>query len=503
VEPLLSQLEGIHSAGHVLVRSETEALTLSCLAERSAALSALIERLGVRVVALHMDNRPDWLVIDLACQLASVCLVPLPTFFSEEQLRHVLDSIPVDGIFTDHPGLLAPVCAGRTRPAPDLALGACEFLHLDPPPDALPLPEGSGKVTFTSGSTGRPKGVCLGNAQLLAQAATLAAAADLERPRHLCLLPLSTLLENIAGLYAPLLAGGEVMIPTLAEVGFEGSSTLNPQVLLNLLSRHRPNSLILTPQLLQILVAAAGNGWMPPSELQFVAVGGAKVPGGLLEAAHALGIPAFEGYGLSECASVVSLNLPGSNHPGSCGKPLPHLRVEIVDGEICVSGNAMLGYAGEPQSWHQGRIATGDLGYLDDDGFLFINGRLKNLLISSFGRNISPEWVESEALASGALAECVVFGDARPFCVALLSPRDPQACDETIQQLLDRCNMRLPDYARIRRWFRLPSPLADCEQLLTQNGRPRRQAIAARFDKTIDGLYSGHSLTDGDFVRTA
>jgi long-chain acyl-CoA synthetase len=467
VEPLLSQLEGIHSAGHALVRSEAEALTLSCLAERSRALSALIERLGLRVVALHMDNRPDWLVIDLACQLASVCLVPLPTFFSEEQLRHVLDSIPVDGIFTDRSDLVAPWCAGRIRPTPELAVGAFELLRLDPPPDAGALPDGTGKVTFTSGSTGRPKGVCLGDAQLLAQ------------------------------------AGGEVMIPTLAEVGFEGSSTLNPQVLLNLLTRHRPNSLILTPQLLQILVAAARNGWMPPSELRFVAVGGAKVPGGLLEAAHVLGIPAFEGYGLSECASVVSLNLPGSNRPGSCGKPLPQLQVEIVDGEICVSGNAMLGYAGEPHSWGQGRIASGDLGYLDDDGFLVINGRRKNLLISSFGRNISPEWVESEALASGTLAECVVFGDARPFCVALISPRDPQACDETIQQSLDRSNAHLPDYARIRRWFRLPSRLADCAQMLTQNGRPRRQAIATRFDETIDGLYSGHSLTDGPFARTA
>jgi long-chain acyl-CoA synthetase len=503
VEPLLSQLEGIHSAGHALVRSEAEALTLSCLAERSRALSALIERLGLRVVALHMDNRPDWLVIDLACQLASVCLVPLPTFFSEEQLRHVLDSIPVDGIFTDRSDLVAPWCAGRIRPTPELAVGAFELLRLDPPPDAGALPDGTGKVTFTSGSTGRPKGVCLGDAQLLAQAAALATAVDLDRPRHLCLLPLSTLLENIAGLYAPLLAGGEVMIPTLAEVGFEGSSTLNPQVLLNLLTRHRPNSLILTPQLLQILVAAARNGWMPPSELRFVAVGGAKVPGGLLEAAHVLGIPAFEGYGLSECASVVSLNLPGSNRPGSCGKPLPQLQVEIVDGEICVSGNAMLGYAGEPHSWGQGRIASGDLGYLDDDGFLVINGRRKNLLISSFGRNISPEWVESEALASGTLAECVVFGDARPFCVALISPRDPQACDETIQQSLDRSNAHLPDYARIRRWFRLPSRLADCAQMLTQNGRPRRQAIATRFDETIDGLYSGHSLTDGPFARTA
>lgn len=503
MEPILSQLEGLHSGSRVLVRSEWDALTLSALAKRCTALAALVQRLDLRVVALHMDNRPDWIVIDLACQLASTCLVPLPTFFSDEQLRHVLESMPLDAVFTDFPDRIAPLCAGRVRPGPDLAIGACELLRLESPAPARVLPEGTGKVTFTSGSTGQPKGVCLGNRQLVAQAAALATAAGLDRPRHLCLLPLSTLLENIAGVYAPLLAGGEVIVPTLAEVGFEGSSSLDPRILLDLLSRQQPNSIILTPQILQALVAAARQGWQPPSSLRFVAVGGARVPATLLESARALGIPAFEGYGLSECASVVSLNIPGSDRPGSCGRPLPHLQVEIVDGEICVSGNAMLGYAGEPGSWGQDRIATGDLGSRDDDGYLFISGRRKNLLISSYGRNISPEWVESEALIGDTLGECVVFGDAQPFCVALLSPREPETGDEAIQLAVDRCNARLPDYARIRRWSRLPVPLADSDGLLTANGRPRRNAIAARHRALIDGLFNKATPSDLTYARTA
>lgn len=501
--PVLSQLEGLHGRDDVLVRSETEALTLSALVERCSALAALIRSLEVRVVALHMDNRADWLVVDLACQLAGVCLIPLPGFFSSEQLRHVLESMPVGAVFTDFPDQIAPLCAGRVRPGPDLAIGACRLLRLDLPAEPGPLPDHTGKVTFTSGSTGRPKGVCLSNLQLLAQAEALAAAAGLDRPRHLCLLPLSTLLENVAGVYAPLLAGGEVIVPSLAEVGFSGSSELDPRILVSLLSRHEPNTIILTPQILQALVGAARQGWKPPSSLRFVAVGGARVPVTLLESARALGIPAFEGYGLSECASVVSLNVPRSDRPGSCGRPLPHLQVEIVDGEICVSGNAMLGYAGEPDSWGRGRIATGDLGSMDDAGFLFVSGRRKNLLISSYGRNISPEWVESEALGGGALAECVVFGDAQPYCVALLSPRDPGAGDEAIQRVLDRCNARLPDYARIRHWRRLPRPLAESGALLTANGRPRRDAIAARYGRLIDGLYADTRLTEIPYVRTA
>jgi long-chain acyl-CoA synthetase len=495
VGPVLSLLEGVHGREHVLVRGETESLSLDVLVERCSALAALIRRLDVRVAALHMDNRPDWIVIDLACQLASVCLIPLPGFFSSDQLRHVLESMPVDAVFTDFPERIAPLCAGRVRPGPGLAIGGCELLRLDAVADAQVLPEDTSKVTFTSGSTGRPKGVCLSN--------RLAAAAGLECPRHLCLLPLSTLLENIAGVYAPLLAGGEVIVPTLAEIGFEGSSSLDSRILLELLARQRPSSIILTPQILQALVAAARQGWRPPATLRLVAVGGARVPVTLLESARALGIPAYEGYGLSECASVVSLNVPGSDRPGSCGKPLPHLQVEIVDGEICVAGNAMLGYAGEPGSWGQGRIATGDLGSLDDDGFLVISGRRKNLLISSYGRNISPEWVESEALLGGTLGECVVYGDGQPWCAALLSPRDPEAGDEAIQQAVDRCNARLPDYARIRRWIRLPVPLADSEGLLTPNARPRRKAIAAKYRALIDNLFNETTQSDLTYARTA
>lgn len=482
-------------------------LTVDGLAGRASALAASIGRLGLRGVALHLDNGPDWVVIDLACQAAGVVSIPLPTFFSSEQLRHVLDTMPLDAVFTDRPDALAPLCAGRLEGGPDFEpefeLRSAVLLRVDPPRDPVRLPPGTGKVTFTSGSTGRPKGVCLSQAQLFAQAEALAAAVGLTAPRHLCALPLSTLLENVAGVYAPLLAGGAVIVPALADLGFAGSSSLDPPTFLRSVAQAQPTSLILTPQMLQLLVAAAHGGWQPPATLAFVAVGGARVPAGLVERAHALGIPAYEGYGLSECASVVSLNLPGAALPGSCGRPLPHLGIEIVDREIQVTGNAMLGYAGEPQSWAPQRIATGDLGALDAAGYLRIDGRRKNLLISSFGRNISPEWVESEVLADGALAECVVFGDARPHCVALVSPRDPQLPDRAIQQTIDRCNARLPDYARVLGWRRLSRPLAGDGELLTDNLRPRRPAIAARYGDLLRDLYRDGPPATASYARTA
>ena len=478
-------------------------LTAGVLAGRARALAATIGRQGLRAVALQLDNGPDWIVIDLACQAAGVVSVPLPTFFSSDQLRHVLDTMPLDAVFTDRPDVLAPLCAGRLEGGPEFQIGSAVLLRVDPPRSPVALPPGTGTVTFTSGSTGRPKGVCLSHAQLLAQAEALAGAVGLEAPRHLCALPLSTLLENVAGAYAPLLAGGEVIAPALADLGFTGSSSLDPQRFLAAVAQAQPTSLILTPQMLHLLVAAARRGWTSAASLAFVAVGGARVPAGLVEDAHALGIPAYEGYGLSECASVVSLNTPGAARPGTCGRPLPHLRVDVVDGEIHVAGNAMLGYAGDPHSWSQPVVATGDLGRLDADGFLHIEGRRKNLLISSFGRNVSPEWVESELLADGVLGECVVLGDARPHCVALVTPRDPQLCDRVIQLTIDRCNAGLPDYARVLGWRRLPRPLAGDAELLTDNGRPRRPAIEARYGDLIADLYRAGPLSTEPCARTA
>lgn len=491
MEPLVSQLEAARTGDEVIARDAHSKLTVGQLLSRSRKLASKLTEARVRVLALHADNGLDWLVADLACQLGGICVVPLPTFFSPAQQQHVLQSLPIDAVLTQWPDSLA-VLFPETEPAPEPGLGDTVLVRrVRPAADAMSgaIPGGCGKITFTSGSTGRPKGVCLANGQLLLQAAALNAEVGLRRPRHLCVLPLSTLLENVAGVYAPLLAGGEVIVPGLSEIGFVGSSSVDSGVFLRRIESEQPHSLILTPQLLQLLVAATVSGWAPPASLSFIAVGGARVAPRLLEEAQHAGLPVFEGYGLSECASVVSLNVPGRNRPGSCGRPLPHLCVSIDNGEIVVSGNVMLGYAGEPDSWDATRIHTGDLGHLDEDGYLHISGRSKNLLISSFGRNVHPEWVESELLAEQALAECVVFGDARPYCVALVGPRRATLDDRVLQGSIDRANERLPDYARVRQWHRLASPLAATPGLLTENGRPRRSAIEAHFGAAIGSLY--------------
>jgi long-chain acyl-CoA synthetase len=463
--------------------------TASELRSRCDRLLDQLALLEISSVGLYASNGIDWLVTDLACQHAGLCILPIPTFFSAAQIKHALTSCQLDALLTDDPEVLTALREIRHETVSKVAGTDLHLVLLRENQTENVMPAATGKITFTSGSTGQPKGVCLSHLQLQMQAATLCSRVDLTAPRHLCLLPLSTLLENVAGLYAPLMARGEIIIPSQEALGFSGSVLQDQAKLLAVISATRPETLILVPQLLLLLVTAVQAGWQQPDSLKFIAVGGSKVSSKMLATARQLGLPAYEGYGLSECGSVVSLNTPAEDKSGSCGQALQHLQLSFDHGEVCVSGNAMLGYVNEPASWNQGLIRTGDLGHLDEAGFLHIDGRKKNLLISSFGRNISPEWVESELLANPALVEAVVVGDARPYCSALLTSRDPAMSESSLQPWIDQVNDKLPDYARIQRWRLLPGSLARQPGLLTENGRPRRAVINVVFAKEIEALY--------------
>jgi long-subunit acyl-CoA synthetase (AMP-forming) len=207
----------------------------------------------------------------------------------------------------------------------------------------------------------------------------------------------------------------------------------------------------------------------------------------LLARADRLGLPVYEGYGLTECASVVALNTPAARRTGSVGRPLPHADVTIdAHGEIHVAGAAVGGYVGGEQAPRT--VATGDLGYFDTDGFLYVSGRRKNMFITSFGRNVSPEWVETELCEERAIAQAAVFGDARPWNVAVIVPA-PQAERSEVGAAIEAANRRLPDYARVGDWIVAARPFTAGTGELTPNGRNRRAAIWTRYRGELDALY--------------
>ncbi|MDR2838897.1 MAG: AMP-binding protein [Azonexus sp.] len=450
-------------------------------AEVRAAVAALGARLsGANVVAVLADNGPAWAIADLAALTAGCAHLPLPGFFSAGQIEHALEQTAADTVLTDQPERIGELDLGFA------VTGHWQNLTwLRRPPGAFVLPPGTAKISFTSGSTGAPKGVCLSAAGLYATAAALVQRlAGLPLSRHLAALPLSLLLENVAGLYAPLLRQMPVCLLPLARLGWQGMSGFDPAALQAAVSEAQPGSLILVPELLKawslyLAASFAASQQRPAASLGYVAVGGARVDRETLNQARALGIPAYQGYGLTECGSVVAVNMPGDDGD-DVGRPLDHAAIRVVDGEVLVLTAAFLGYLGGAQGAKgAGEFATGDLGHLTADGHLYLSGRRKNLLITSYGRNISPEWVEAALLAQPAIMQAVVTGEAEAALSAILAPISGVG-DSDIAAAVAAANETLPDYARVGRWQRSP-PFSAANGLATGNGRPLRQAIAARF----------------------
>ena len=439
-----------------------------------------LTRGGVRTLALAGDNGIDWVLWDLAALVAGVVCVPVPGFFSPQQTGHLLQSSGADTC----------LIADDSAAVPEERLAAAAR----PAPAAVALPPTTARITFTSGTTGQPRGVCLDAQGQLAVAQSLATVlAPLGIRRHLVVLPLAVLLENIAGVYAPLLAGAQVMLRPLAALGWRGSSALDVRCLLRQIDACGAESLITLPQMVAGLVAALNHGEPRPRTLRFVAVGGGRVAPDMLARGRGLGLPVYEGYGLSECASVVCLNHPGADRPGTVGAPLAHASVRIDrHAAIHVRRAGFLGYLDAPASGEW--VDTGDLGHWDGH-HLVIHGRRKHQFVTAYGRNVNPEWVEAELCAQPGIAQAWVHGEAMPVNAAVLVPTDPDLPDGALAAAVAAANDALPDYARIGRWQRARTPFSAADALTTANGRLRRNALLAHYRGWIDSL-SDTALTE-------
>ncbi len=479
---------------------DRHSLTYRELAAAIEQASAQLCAVSAGATGLALDNSPLWAVLDLAGLNAGKAIVPLPLFFSVEQIAHSIRDAGITCILTDQPGqyrkLLAAAGIGIetafTHTVNGMTFSEIRLRGIA----ARPLPAGTIKVTYTSGTTGHPKGVCL-SADALHQVASslLAATRGMTTDRHVSVLPLATLLENLAGVYVPLMAGATCHLLPLATVGLSGAAGLDVKKMLAALIECRATTTILTPQLLHAMVAAIEAGHPAPQQLRFVAIGGAPVAPRLLERAAALGLPVYEGYGLSECASVVALNTASERLAGSVGKPLPHARLRFADdGEILVAGATLLGYTGGEPLQADEYWPTGDIGHLDEQGFLHLTGRKKNIFITSFGRNVSPEWVERELTLHPAIAQAAVFGEARPWNVAVIVPRGntPETI-EAVNLAIAEANSVLPDYAQIKYWLPAQTPFLPQNGQLTANGRLKREAIWTLHQTAIEQLYKEKS----------
>jgi len=459
-------------------------------AELKREIEHTAANLYVNRIGLMIANSCSWAILDLATQKRGIACVPMPAFFSDGQLRHLIADAGLDVIITDQSSRVQNLL-GILPEAEINVAGKMLSCFVAEQAQGHTLPPCTTKITYTSGTTGQPKGVCLTAEAMERVAMSLSAAiGPSDNDRALTLLPLSTLLTNIGGIYAPLYSGGTAFLPDLSECGIEGSTGVQADKLIAALHRYQPTVTILVPHLLKILVEAAALGTELPRSLRYIAVGGAPASSLLLRRARQLQIPVYQGYGLSEAASVVSVNTPEHDNIDSVGRPLAHVKVRIAeDGEIMVSDNLFSGYLGRPSGsgleW-----ATGDTGFLDSDGFLHITGRKKTSFATAHGRKLSPEWLESELAGNPAIAQAAVFGEGRNFNVAVIVPVHAAAA-ANIGPAIEAMNRSVPDYARVKRWIIADELFSVRNGLANAAGALHRKAIAERYAKQIEKLYEG------------
>jgi long-chain acyl-CoA synthetase len=401
----------------------------------AAHLAAAIQAAGVEPgdrVAQVSENRYEWIITDLALHLAGAVHVPIHVTLSGEQIAAQISDCGAKLVFSsnatlakkfaEHLGVRTPIWI-HDNGSIDTSGNRDEALV---GPSSTPTST-LATILYTSGTTGRPRGVMLSHENLAANAAAVADAfgGDADQTR-LCILPLSHIYARTCDLYTWVYRGSRLVLGETRE-------TLTRDCQLA-----RPTALSAVPYVYQRIADNVRASDVDDKStalrtffggrIEWLSSGGAPLAPDVEQWFADQGFPILAGYGLTESSPVITLSTPARQRFGSVGRPLANVEVRIADdGEILARGpSIMLGYAGDAVATadmlRDGWLYTGDLGELDNDGFLFIRGRKKELIVLSTGKKVLPTRVESLLTASPLIEQAAVFGNGQSAIVALIVP---------------------------------------------------------------------------------
>lgn len=328
------------------------------------------------------------------------------------------------------------------------------------PEDKRPAPDDVCTIIFTSGTTGKSKGVMLTQRNFYDDAENVVVSFE----------PGTTMLSVLPVHHAYCLVMDWMKGFSMAATIYINDTLLH---MLRNIGRVQPQILLMVPLMIETVYKRlqAEDPAKPKKEvakeilgenISYIFSGGAHLDPSYIYGFQEYGIQVCEGYGMSECSPTISTNGELGNKPGSVGKPLANMQVRFVDGEIQVKGsNVMKGYYKMPketeEAFSDGWLRTGDLGHLDEEGYLFINGRLKNLIILSNGENVSPEEIENTLLSNELVGEVVIFGEnnglsARIYPDADVVEKEGLGAEDIrskLQEIIDGYNKTQPSYRAI------------------------------------------------------
>jgi long-chain acyl-CoA synthetase len=414
-------------------------------------------------VALLSHNEPGWVISYFGIILNGGIVVPIDKELKASELRHILDDssakfiiISSDYLETlrevidllpslERAILLDPflevkgnIIESGDHAFPDM--GEVEPIHIDRLRQNEPFihhqmeRDDEVAIVYTSGTTGRSKGVVLTNRNIVSNIQSFVDHAGIDEEIHtLSILPINHVYEATCGILAPIYLGGTISFCESLKKVASNIEEVRPNFVMgvpalyekmynriirgidsNFLSR-----VLFRTKLLRGIVTRAIRRKLG-GDIRFIS-GGAALDPEIANGIRNLGIKIFQGYGITETSPVISFEYDGMIKEGSVGKPIPGVEVRIYDpneegiGEVLVKGpNVMKGYFNSPEAtegtFMDGWYCTGDLGCVDDEGFLYVKGRLRNLIVTANGKNVYPEEVEQELLKSPYIEEIMVYG---------------------------------------------------------------------------------------------
>lgn len=494
-------------------------LSFRGLEARVASLRSALDGVGVGPgcrVAIHLPNGMDYLAAYFAVPATGAALVPLNTFLAPPELTGILRDCAASVVIVSRASLSGLTCVLDALPDLRTVLVPGEEGPVERPPgldSRVSLVGWSGRgrdgtgllhadsasderrpalIVYTSGTTGVPKGVVLSHANLLSNAAAcVEAVGATSRDRILVALPLFHSFTGMVGVLAPVLSGMSIVM----------CGKLDRGEVRRAITWHRPTIFPAIPAVYAAMTQSRVGRlarWLNP--IRVYISGGAPLPAETLRGFEGkFGRPLCEGYGLSEASPVVSLNRPaGPRKAGSVGIPLPGVSVRVVDpegcdlapgetGELLVGGpGVMQGYLGRDEETRRvldgGWLRTGDLAHVDPDGFIFIMGRSKEMLIHR-GMNVYPREIEEVLEAHPSVREAAVIGvpdpDRGEVPHAFVVPREGAAV--LPGELRRACLARLARYKVPRDFSIVPDlPRNAAGKVLKESLRERTRAAVAQ-----------------------
>ncbi len=562
--------------GHWIAISSDEAL------QKVRYLASALAELGIGKgdrVAILSTNRPEWILADQAIlRLGAVVVTIYPTLLSP-QIEFILqdsgsvavfcedsaqgrklDSVKANCPHLEHLFCIEPDNEFGGRSFDALVERGSELLSADENalPPATVEAEDLATLIYTSGTTGEPKGVMLSHKNLVSNVLNSLKGFDLG-PHDNCLsfLPLSHVLERMAGYYIMVQCGVGISFAESVDTVAENMLEVKPTVMVSVPRLYEKiytkvlDMAIQGPPLRRAIFFWAkntGQKWVdhkvagrvvPPhialqkavadalvfsklrkrtgGRLRFFISGGAPLAKEIAEFFYAAGLVVYEGYGLTETSPVISVNCAAAFRPGSVGPPIPGVEVRVAeDGEILTrSDSVMMGYWNRPaataEAMEDGWFHTGDIGYLDDDGFLYITDRKKDIIVTAGGKNVAPQPIENELKMSRYVTEVCLIGDKRKYLVALIVPNfeglqaylkrhqlsfpdlhstlDSPKIQGLFQHLVDRINEGRPSYEQIKYFRLLEREFSQDEGELTPSLKVKRRVIQERYRDLIEQMY--------------